>query len=246
MIMSRRRLTLAALALLGIAAGIAFAPCTARVRDSEGWRRSGFQLHVIGYAIRNYYEANGHLPPAVVRGKDGSALFSWRASLLPFLEHAGLYNQLKLDEPWNSPHNAPLVAECPRCFTPQGGGLDAPGQTRYEVLVGPGTAFERERMTWNDFPNGLANTILVVESAQPVHWATPSAIEYAAEKPLPPLESPYRKPVHFLCREFGRHAGFNACFADGNCRFIRSDVDADVIRRLIIRNGQPFDASKLD
>jgi len=55
-----------------------------------------------------------------------------------------------------------------------------------------------------------------------------------------------RKPVHFLCREIARRSGFNAYFADGNCRFIRSDTDEAIIRRLITRIGPSIDASKLD
>jgi hypothetical protein len=244
--MSRRKWILIPIAVVAVATAAVFAPCIEKVRDDEGWVNSNSQLRLVGHAIRQYYKANGHLPPAVVRGKDGTPFLGWRVLMLPFLDELDLYNKIRFDEPWDSPHNAPLVAECPRCYVPHGGGGDSPGLTRYQVVIGPGTAFERDRMTWDDFSNGLANTILVVESSEPVPWAKPADIEYAPDRPLPPLGAGYRKPVHFLCREIARRSGFNAYFADGNCRFIRSDTDEAIIRRLITRIGPSIDASKLD
>jgi hypothetical protein len=118
--------------------------------------------------------------------------------------------------------------------------------TRYQVIVGPGTAFERDWLKWSDFPNGLASTILVVESGHPVPWAKPVDVEYAPDKPLPSLRSRYTKPKHFLCYETSRRRGFNVCFADGRWRFIPSDTDEQIIRRLIDRNSPPVDMSSLD
>jgi hypothetical protein len=244
--MSRRKWILIPVAIIGIGACLAFAPCIETVRDGEGWVRSSVRLRMIGAAIQAYSKANGHLPPTIVRGKDGKPLFSWRVLILPYIDEMNVYEKLRPDEPWDSPHNAPIVAECPRSFVPWGGNNDAPGLTRYQVFVGPGTAFERDRITWNDFPNGLANTILVVESGEPVPWAKPAEIAYSPDKPLPPLGAGYSRPAHFLCYEIGRRSGFNACFADGKCRFIRSDTDEETMRRLITRNSPPIDASKFD
>src|SRR5579884_3202970 len=61
-------------------------PCMVEVRDGEGWLLSRNCLKQIGWALHNYHEAYGRLPPAVVRGKDGQPLYSWRVLLLPFLE----------------------------------------------------------------------------------------------------------------------------------------------------------------
>src|SRR5439155_2700380 len=69
-----------------------------------------------------------------------------------------LYRQFKLDEPWDGPHNKVLLEKMPRSYKPALGGNDAPGLTRYQVFTGPGTAFERAGLTWDDFSDGLAQT----------------------------------------------------------------------------------------
>jgi hypothetical protein len=118
---------------------------------------------------------------------------------------------------------------------------------RYQVFVGPGTAFERDGLTFEDFPDGLANTILVVEGGEPVPWSKPAELAYDPAKPLPALGGLYTKPVHFLGYEVRRKPGFNALFADGTVRFIPSDTDETIIRALITRNGgELVDLSKLD
>jgi hypothetical protein len=187
-------------------------------------------------ALRSYHEVNGKLPPAVVSRKDGQPLYSWRVLLLPYLDQDSLYKQFKLDEPWDSPHNKPLSGETPRCYVPAGGGMDGPGLTRYQVFVGPGTAFERPGLTWADFPAGPENTILVVEAAEPMPWSKPVDLHYRPDKPLPSL-GVYSKPVHFLCYELWRKPGFNACFGDGATRFISSETDEKTIRAFITRSG---------
>jgi hypothetical protein len=193
------------------------------VRDGEGWVRSAYSLKNIGQALRLYQEDNGRLPPAVVRGKNGEPLYSWRVLLLPYLDYDTLYEQFRLDEPWDGEHNRKFLEQAPRCYVPGLGGDDDPGLTRYQLLVGPGTAFER----------GEGTTILVVEAGQPVPWSKPVDLTYDPGGPLPPLGGVFGKPVHFLCYELWRNPGFNAYFGDGSARFIRSDTDESTIRGLI-------------
>jgi hypothetical protein len=157
--------------------------------------------------------------------------------LLPYLEGDRLYQQFHLDEPWDSPHNKKLLDRTPRCYEPALGGNDQPGLTRYQVFVGPGTAFERDGLTWDDFPDGLAGTFLVVEAGEPVPWSQPADLVYAPDKPLPPLGGVFTRPVHVLCYEVQRRPGFNACFADGSTRFIRSMADEKAVRALVTRDG---------
>ena len=201
----------------------------------------------IGLALHDYHDANGHLPPAVVYGKDHKPLYSWRVLLLPFLQEGQLARQFKLDEPWDSPHNKKLLGEIPRCYRQILGEPDAPGQTHYQVLVGPGTAFERDGLTLLDFPDGTADTIVVVEAAESVPWTKPADLAYDPVKPLPALGVGFGKPVHFLCYEVNWRPGFTACFADGSRRFIYSSTEEKTIRSLITRNGgEKINWSKLD
>jgi hypothetical protein len=232
--------------ILSLGCCIIVLPCSVTIRDGEGWIRSAASLQRIGLALQNYHEVNGHLPPAVVTSKDGKPLYSWRVTLLPYFEEMSLYKQFKQDEAWDSPHNRRLAETTPRCYQPALGGDDPPGLTRYQVLVGPGTAFERPGLSWADFPKGRAKTLLVVEAKDPVPWSKPADLVYEPDKPVPRMNGPFGKPVHFLCYEVWKRPGFNACFADSTTRFIHDKTDEKTLRRLITRDAEEVDLSKAE
>jgi hypothetical protein len=224
---------------------ILLCPCVPTVRDAPGWVWSANNLKQIGLALDAYYEDYGHLPPAVVRNKDGQPLYSWRVVLLPYLEQSHLYQQFHLNEPWDSEHNKPLIDKIPKVYA--NWARDESGLTRYQVLAGPGTAFERPELTGADFPDGLGSTLLVVEAGTPVPWTKPEDLAYDPAGPLPQLGGVYGRPVRLLCREVGRRPGFVACFADGSVRFIQSSTDERLLRAPITRNGgEPVDVSRLE
>ncbi len=238
MVRVKRILLMVGAAALVLSCGL-WLHCPLRVLDSPGWSRSAHRLSCIAMALRCYRDIYGQLPAPVVRDKKGRPLYSWRVSLLPFLAEDDIFHQFHLDEPWDSPHNRKLTAKTPRCYIPiLETDYDHPGRTRYLAFVGPGTAFEREGLRWTDFPDGPANTIVVVEAGDPVPWSKPVGLPYAPDRPLPPLGAGYTKPVHFLCYEITRRAGFNAAFGDGSVRFLRSDTDEKILRALITRNGR--------
>src|SRR5262245_50271856 len=92
-----------------------------------------------------YCEYNGRrFPAAAICGKDGRPLLSWRVQILPYLEEEKLYKQFKLDEPWDSQHNLALLPQMPTVYrSPSEAEVQAdPGNTFYQVFVGPGAAFE--------------------------------------------------------------------------------------------------------
>jgi Protein of unknown function (DUF1559) len=217
----------------------------AHIRDDGGCPHS---LQAIGAALLRYHDEHGKLPPAVVRDAIGRRLFSWRVLLLPYLGEGALYNQFHLDEPWDSPHNHRLLAKIPWCFHPQGRDRVelwhddfAPARppsadTPYHVPVGPGTAFERDSLTWADFPDGRATTILVVEARRLVPWTKPDDSLYTPGQPLPDLGL-----------ADSRRWGFSVCFADGTARCFRRSTPGEAIHAMITRNGgETIDWSKLD
>jgi len=212
-------------------------PCLLQVRDGEAWIYSSIGLRNCAMAMRGYHELNGHLPPAVVKDNQGRPLYSWRVLLLPFVvEDNVLYEQFHLNEAWDSPHNLALVEKMPKAYCWPFGGRDELGMTRYQVLVGPGTAFERDGLTFNDFPDGTEYTILVVESDTPVPWTKPVDVKYDPSQALPAFTQ-HTKPVRLLGKELWRKHGFIAGFADGKTHFIRADTPESTIRALITRNG---------
>jgi len=244
--MSRKKWVIASLVVLGVVFCL-LVPCAVEVRDGEGWVRSAFSLQMVGHGLRAYHDAHGQLPPAVVRDREGRPLYSWRVLLLPYLEEDELYGRFKLDEPWDSPHNKLLALKTPRCYVPALGGEDDPGLTRYQVFVGPGTAFERPGLTWADFPDDRGGTILVAEAGEPVPWSKPADLPYEPDRPLPVIEGPYSKPVHLLCYEVGRKPGFVVCLGNGTTHFLSTPVDEKLMRGLISRNGgEVVDISELE
>jgi len=228
--MTRKRWFIIVAAILCLAGCLVFAPCLVTVRDGEGWQWSAARLKQIGLALHSYHDIYGRLPPAVKRSNEGQPLYSWRVLLLPFLEQQSLFNQFDLDEPWDGPHNKPLLEKIPKCYTLRMWRSDIAGLTHYQAFVGPGTAFQG-----NDLSNSL---FLVVEAAHPVPWTEPADLVYAPEGPLPELGGLFQQPIHLWCYEIGSRHGFNACLADGNVRFIRSDTDERTLRDFIARSDR--------
>jgi hypothetical protein len=212
--------------------------CADRTRgfaDERYWARLNIKMIVL--AMYSYLDVHGTLPPRVVYGKDGKPLYSWRVLLLPYLDHEATYKKFKLNEPWDSPHNKQLLERTPSSLA---GGAD-PGFTCCQVFVGPGTAFERDGLTFKDlkkdFPDGLDNTIFVVEAKEQVPWSKPVDLTYDPDGPLPELGGHFTYSHRFLNCRFGERPGFMAAFGDGSGTFILSGNDEKVIRALITRNG---------
>lgn len=199
-------------------------------KAQEAAARSMCNLGQITLAFHNYQEANGCLPPAVVRDDQGRPLYSWRVLLLPFLERNDLYQEFHLDEPWDGPRNLPLVDRMPASYkSPWDREIQlGPGQTVLHVLVGPGTLFEpgaKVRIP-EDVPDGPSKTLLFVEAGPPVPWTKPEDVEF---DPNP------ARPLH-LRGVF--HDGFRACEAgSARYRFIRHDVDPARLHAAATRNG---------
>jgi hypothetical protein len=72
----------------------------------------------VAQALLAHNADQGRLPPAAVYGPDGQPLLSWRVLVLPYLGHAGLYQEFHLNEPWDSPHNLALLPRMPAVYAP--------------------------------------------------------------------------------------------------------------------------------
>jgi hypothetical protein len=196
-------------------------------RAREAAARASCNLGGIALAFHNYHDHYGGLPPAVVHGADGEPLYSWRVLVLPYLEQQELYEEFRLDEPWDSEQNIGLLHRMPNSFAPPWTRRVEvpPHHTVCRVLVGPGTPFESPgglRLP-DDFPDGTADTLLFVEAGVPVPWTKPDEVIYDPTQPV---------QLQGLFRD-----GFRACTADGSYRFITHDTDQETLHALITRNG---------
>jgi prepilin-type processing-associated H-X9-DG protein len=191
-------------------------------------------LKQIGLALHNFHSTNNHFP-ANVRGKDGKPLLSWRVQILPFIEQGGLFNEFKLDEPWDSPHNKALLERMPAAFTVPGSPTE-PGMTFYRGFAGKGTIFDPAVPQGVDIAritDGTSNTIAVVEAKEAVPWTKPEGdLPFDADPQKPETLNTLRDPLG------GHHTGgFNALFCDGSVRFLKDSINLLTLRALITRDG---------
>src|SRR5262249_24889998 len=145
-----------------------------RVREAAQRAKDANNLKQIALAFHNYHDSNGAFPQAALYDKDGKATLSWRVVILPYIEQDNLYQQFKLDEPWDSAHNKKLLAKMPPVYKHPFAKPSSPYGTFYQVAVGKGTIFEGKRGTRiQEITDGTSNTILVLTAAKDVPWTKP-------------------------------------------------------------------------
>jgi hypothetical protein len=205
-------------------ASVAVVEAVQKVREAAARIQSVNNLKQLALAMHSYHDANGTFPPHAVYSKDGKPLLSWRVLLLPYLEENKLYEEFKLDEPWDSEHNKKLLEKMPKLFACPAAKAGPP-DTVYQAFVGPGAGFEGKKgLKITDYTDGTSNTIMFVEAATAVPWTKPEDLPFDPAKPLPKL---------------GGHSkgGFNASLFDGSVRFISNSVKAETLKAAITRNG---------
>ena len=196
------------------------------------------RVNQLQLALQNYHTANGHFPPAFVRGPDGTPWHSWRVLILPFFNHQSVYDEYRFDEPWNGPNNR-LLADKIRLEAFQcGSGPDylKTHNTNYVAIVGKDTAFPGSEATaLSDILDGSENTILLAEIANSdIHWMEPrdldaATMSYRLNHPSEPsISSPHP-------------AGPTVVFADAIRGYrLRPPLSVDTLKALTtIAGGEP-------
>ncbi len=124
--------------------------------------------------------ADKRLPSQAICDKDGKPLLSWRVALLPYLGQRELYEEFRLDEPWDSEHNRRLLGRIPSVYVTPGGPVDhaREGRTTIQVLSGPETVFQKpsEALSLEDVTDGSSRTLVLVEALpeNAVPWTKPA------------------------------------------------------------------------
>jgi hypothetical protein len=157
--------------------------------------------------------------------KDGKQLLSWRVRILPYIEEGNLYEQFKLDEPWDSPHNLTLLDKMPLVY--HNPNLPKGNTTNYLGIANPGSIFEPGKpRKFSDITDGLSNTIMVVEApgTKSVPWTKPVDLTVNTSAPMSDLQGV--RPGIFL-----------ALFCDGSVQAITFSVDPRMLSALFTING---------
>jgi hypothetical protein len=190
-------------------------------------------LKQMALAFHNYHDANGHFPIDIV-DKDGKPLLSWRVAILPYLEEIQLYNEFKLDEPWDSANNKKLVEKLPKIYAPVRVKAKA-GETFYQVFTGKDAAFgPKKKPTILNITDGTSNTGMVFEAGEPVTWSKPVDMSFDAKKPVPKLGGLFDGECH-------------VAMFDGSVRMLKKNPDEKELKNLIMPyDGNIVDFKKLD
>lgn len=179
-------------------------------------------LKMIGIAMHSYHDTHGAFPTNYTT-KDGKPGLSWRVALLPYLEQDKLFREFKLDESWDSAHNAKLIDRIPKVFAPVRGRAEK-GQTFYQMFSGDNTLLGTGKgVRLQDTTDGTSNTFMVAEGGSAIIWTKPEDLMFDG-KQLPKLGGSF-------------DGDFHVAMGDGSVRLVPKGIDSDVIRAAITRNG---------
>jgi hypothetical protein len=205
------------------------------IQEATETTQSRASLSQIATAVRTYETANGALPnnSYETRPKGSRPLLSWRVHILPQLGEGALYQQFKLDEPWDSPNNIRLLNQMPAVYgSPEARKKAGATKTFFRGFSGPRGIFEKPRVDGDpapkikstDITDGTSSTLLVVDAGTAVEWTKPDDLDFSPGAPRPTFGGAYPSmPIAMVL------------MADGTIHQIRKDIPDATLRMLIDR-----------
>lgn len=174
----------------------------------------------IGAALKTYTDRFGVWPPAAMVNESDQPTLSWRVAILPELGYAELFQQFRLYEPWNSPHNLQLLPQIPPEFqSPER--FDT--ATNYLAVLCENGAFRAPPgTTVKSWPQKPEQAIVIVEADdnRTTPWTKPAELEVALFAP--------RTGMGTL-----RTDGFFALLADGTPRRVPPELPVAQLQSLL-------------
>jgi hypothetical protein len=189
-------------------------------------------LRQIVLALHNFYDAFGRFPPQSLANADGERLLSWRVLILPFLEENKLYEQFRLDEPWDSEHNLKLLDKMPKVYSSANPEVAADqlrrGVTCFVAPLTGNSIMGRPGppVRFADILDGTSNTLLLLECnpRQAVPWTKPEDLTIESAAPLMKI---IRNDQDFIV----------IATADGAVYKLRANIDPETFKALLSMNG---------
>ncbi|MEM7454094.1 MAG: DUF1559 domain-containing protein [Planctomycetota bacterium] len=206
-------------ATAGVAVGMLL-PAVQQVREAARRTTAMNNLRQICLALHNYESAYNHFPAQAICDDDGNPLLSWRVAILPYIEQQALYDEFRLDEPWNSEHNIQLLDKIPPVYVSPN--VDLGSQTIFLGIEGENMLFNGGReLGFADIRDGTSNTIAFVEADinAAVPWTQPA--DYAVDPDWAGSNLGNLRP-----------GGFNAAMLDGSVQFIDAWIDDENLMNL--------------
>ena len=185
------------------------------------------------------YEQHQHaLPPAYTVDAKGRPLHSWRTLILPYLEHAKLYQSIDLAKPWDDPANADAFKTVVAVYQYQcPSSPHADNRTSYLAVVTPTSCLRPgEPRPMGEMKDGTSKTLIVIEvdADHEVPWMSPRD---ADEMLLLGLGA---------SSKLNHAGGVMAVMVDGSANFLALPISADKMRALISIAGGDNEVLKPD
>lgn len=204
-------------------------PAVQAARESARRMQCSNNLKQIALALHNYHDVNGSFPPAYTVDANGKPLHSWRTLILPYIGQEGLYRQIDLDEPWDSPKNQAFN----KIQLPNYHCASDPNAVdcSYVAIVGPNSVFQGPTATQIPMiTDGTSNTIMIVEvRGNHKSWMEPADLDATTMQYK--VNAGSTDPGSF------HPGGMNASYADGSVRFLSQSMDPAVFRAMTTING---------
>ena len=144
-----------------------------RRKEFSQQRHCEIKMGQLYQALHCYHDEHQSFPPAYTVDAEGKPLHSWRVLVLPYLKAEKLYQDIRLDEPWDSEFNQQFHDQMPNAFACPVASLKI-GETNYMAMTGPATFFPgSECRAWDDPALDLETNILLVETATGTCWMAP-------------------------------------------------------------------------
>jgi len=196
---------------------------------AEKRKQSADNLKRIWDAVADYHDSynrfpsvrlgDNRIPPDLKRkagDEGGKSGLSWRVTLFPYLGENDLYEQFRLDEPWDSEHNLKLLNRIPKVYAPTVPTKEK-NVTFYRVFVGHGAVFGRGdgsldvvTLTAVANINGTGNTLMASTWSQNARISSPTV--------GPPRRFRVARGRRSLASHSAIRRSYSACTAGGGFR----------------------------
>jgi len=193
-------------------------------------------LREITIAMHNFESAYRNFPSAYTTDEQGRPLLSWRVHILPFVEENQLYDQFRMDEPWDSEHNRALLKKMPDCYRLAEGPAES-GKTTVLAIGGLKGVIQKPKagnngrkslggIGFGSIHDGSSNTIMLLEVGEEL------AVEWSKPTEFAPDEATIKKLL-------GRKTGFALTLADGSAWEFPAGFPIETFKAMMtIRGGE--------
>jgi len=201
-------------------------PAVQQARAAAQRTQSKNNLKQIGLGLHNYEATYSMFPPGGIYTTKDEPYNAWMTSILPYVQEGRVYEMIDTNQPWTSPTNQPAFQSViPAYLNPaidaRQSTVDDLGAAHYAgnsqfLLKNKGRKIE-------DVTDGLSNTILAGEVSSGFKaWGDPDNL---------------RDPATGIGSSQGQFGGatkqgIQFLLADGSVRFLSSDINPQILRRL--------------